>query len=234
MDALLLHTHMLDPPRVNAFVRYVLPTHIKTPPISHIVPGIVSPEQQRAWREKMGLIGIIVLLMAGVGFLTFGFTEAVCGHPPNRYHGGQIQNSSVIIHGLDYDFSNFKHPKTGIFNGQTNPLIQGGWNLAGNDASFMFQKTNGKCLGLIKKANNSSVTGSGDNLDWYFPCNIYNQAGNSGVNLTGYESSTSCHTSSTAKNGLNSMTPNGQVYYTWDDVRSSSRNLAVFESWVPP
>lgn len=178
----------------------------------------------------MGLLGIIVTLMAGVGFLTFGFTEAVCGQPPNRYHSGQIENSSVIIHGLDYDFSNFKHPSAGNFNGQTNPLIQGGWNLAGNDASFLFQKVNQNCLGLIKKANSSNISGSGDNLDWYFPCNIYNQGGNSGVNLTGYDASTNCHASTKAKSQFSSLHALGQVYYTWDDVRSSSRNLVVFES----
>jgi chitin synthase len=178
----------------------------------------------------MGLLSIIVLLMAGVGFLTFGFTVAVCGTPPNRYHAGQIENSSVIIHGLDYDFSNFKHPAVGIFNGQTNPLIQGNWSLAANDASFLFQKTNQNCLGLIKKANSSSITGTGDNLDWYLPCNVHNQSGATGVNLTGYESGTNCHSSSRAKSLFSSLHSLGQVYYTWDDVRSTSRNLAVYES----
>lgn len=40
--------------------------------------GKVQKAQQRAWREKMGLISIILLIMAFVGFLTFGFTAAVC------------------------------------------------------------------------------------------------------------------------------------------------------------
>jgi chitin synthase len=236
MDVLQLHFDMLDPVRIITLVRYVSTLIIVNPRLApHIVhapiSGIRSPEQQRAWREKMGLLGIIVLLMAGVGFLTFGFTEAVCGHPPNRYHSGQIENSSVIIHGLDYDFSNFKHPSAGNFNGQTNPLIQGGWNLAGNDASFLFQNVNQNCLGLIKKASSSSISGSGDSLDWYFPCNIYSQTGNKGANLTGYESGTNCHASSKARSAFSSsMHPLGQVYYTWDDVRSTSRNLAVFES----
>lgn len=94
----------------------------------------------------MGLLSIIAVLMAGVGFLTFGFTEAVCGKPPNRFHSGQIENASVIIHGYDYDFSHFKHPATqNVFNGQTNPLLQGNWNVAGADISFMFQITNENC-----------------------------------------------------------------------------------------
>lgn len=209
-------------------MRYV-PPQIYHTLIAYTVSGIRTPEQQRAWREKMGLISIILTLMAGVGFLTFGFTIAVCGKPPNRFHSGSIGSSSVIIHGYDYDFSNFKHPAGGMFNGQTNPLIQGGWNLAANDASFLFQKTNQRCYGMIQKAANSTITGDHGNLDWYFPCNIYQQKGNNGANITGYNDSTNCHLTNNAKN-LGGMKPMGQVYYTWDDVMSSSRNLAVFES----
>ncbi|KAF9011219.1 glycosyltransferase family 2 protein [Cyathus striatus] len=182
--------------------------------------GIRTPEAQRAWREKMGLLGIILTLMAGVGFLTFGFTEAVCGTPPNRFHGGAIGdsfvgNSSVVIHGYDYDFSSFKHPRAGsTFDGTTNP------------------KVNQNCLGMMSRSSSSSISGSGDLLDWYFPCNVYSQYGNSGVNITGYESNTNCHVSSTAKNLFDQMQPQGQVYYTWDDVKNGNRNLAVFESTV--
>lgn len=195
------------------------------------VCGIRTPEQQRAWREKMGLIFLILMEMAAVGFITFGFTEAVCGTPPNRYHQGQISNASVIIHGYDYDFSNFKHPAVGPFNGSTNPLITGGWNLASNDASFLFQTVNQNCLGLITKASGSAINGSNDQPDWYFPCNVFNPQSNS-QNLTGYGDSTNCHISSQARQGLAGMRPQGQVYYTWDDLIASNRNLAVYESTV--
>lgn len=193
--------------------------------------GIRTPDAQRAWREKIGLIGIILLEMSGVGFITFGFTETVCGIPPNRFHQGQIQNNSVIIHGYDYDFSNFKHPAVGPFNGSTNPLLYGGWDLASNDASFLFQITNDNCLGIITRANGSSITGSGQLLDWYFPCNVYNPQSNA-QNVSGYGDSTNCHVSSTARQGLAAMKPEGEVYYTWDDVAAPDRNLAVFESKV--
>ncbi|CAL1694853.1 unnamed protein product [Somion occarium] len=202
------------------------------PPFLLRACGIRTPEQQRAWREKMGLLSIILALMAGVGFLTFGFTETVCGTPPNRYHSGQIENASVIIHGYDYDFSNFKHPAVGDFNGQSNPLFEGGWNAGGMDISFMFQNVNQNCKNFIVKAANSSISGDHGNVDWYFPCNIYNQFGTSPANFTNYDASTTCHTSSKARQQLASMHPLGQVYYTWDDVRNPNRNLAVFESTV--
>ncbi|KAJ3546178.1 hypothetical protein NM688_g5541 [Phlebia brevispora] len=200
------------------------------PPILLRVCGIRTPEQQRAWREKMGLLSIIAALMAAVGFLTFGFTETVCGKPPNRFHNGFIENASVIIHGYDYDFSHFKHPATDtIFNGTTNPLYQGNFSVAGADISFMFQITNQNCKPFITKAANSSISGD---LDWYFPCNAYNQFGTSPVDLSGYGSSEFCHVSEVARQGLAAMQPQGQVYYTWDDVKNSQRNLAVFESTV--
>jgi chitin synthase len=179
----------------------------------------------------MGLLSIILTLMGGVGFLSFGFQTEVCSKPVARFPAGNIGRASVIIHGLDYNFTSFKHPKAGTtFDGGTNPLIEGGWNLAGNDASFLFQKVNENCQGLVTKASTSSITGSGGNLNWYFPCNIYNTLGTSGVNLTGYEVPTSCHITTTARLGLRAMRPLGQVFYTWDQVQSQGRNLAVFES----
>lgn len=194
-------------------------------------PGIRSPEQQRAWREKMGLLSHIIFLMAGVAFLTFGFTQAVCGKPATRFRTGTVGNSSVIIHGFDYDFSNFKHPQVGIFNTSTiNPLFEGGWNVAGADISFMFQNVGQNCRNIITGASNTSIPTQNGDLEWYFPCNVFNQFGTSGQNLTNYDSATTCHVTSTARSDLAQMHPQGQVYYTWNDVKNPSRNLAVFES----
>ncbi|KAJ7167108.1 glycosyltransferase family 2 protein [Mycena filopes] len=209
---------------------------VLVPPPMMRACGLKSPEQQRAWREKMGLMSIVVGLMAIVGFITFGFTQAVCGTPPNRFHGGAIGDAnigkgSVVINGYDYDFGAFHHPAAGTtFDGTTNPLFVGGWNIAGNDVSFMFQKVNENCFGILSKPNTSQITGKGEAMDWYFPCNAFSQYGTTSPNVTAYGSATNCHV--TVKGQLAAMKPQGQVYYTWDDVRNKTRNLAVFESSV--
>ncbi|PCH34443.1 glycosyltransferase family 2 protein [Wolfiporia cocos MD-104 SS10] len=213
------------------FVYCFVITCLVPPPLLRLC-GIRTPEQIRAWREKMGLMGIILCLMACVGFITFGFTRTVCGTPANRYHAGSVEDSSVIIHGYDYDFSNFKHPKVGNFDGDTNPVLVGGWNAGGGDLSFMFQNIGGSCSGFIKKANESTINGSTSDPEWYFPCNIFGQNNTGTVNSTNYGSSTTCHITATARSQLASMSPMGQVYYTWDDVADPSRNLVVFESSV--
>ncbi|TFK24293.1 chitin synthase [Coprinopsis marcescibilis] len=200
--------------------------------------GIRSPEQQRAWREKIGLVSVILFLMAGVGFLTFGFTKSVCGSPPTRYHGGaigedRIGNGSVTIHGYNYDFTNFRHPATPTtFNGTVNPLYIGNWNLGGNDASFLFQKTNQKCYSLLSKRQDSAITGTGLFMDWYFPCNVRSQYGSTGTNLTNYDQPTTCHRLPSTKAMLSSVKMLGQVYFNWEDVKDPRRNLAVYESSV--
>ena len=169
--------------------------------------------------------------MAIVGFITFGFTEVVCGTQPNRFQTGTIDTGSVIIHGHDYDFNTFKHPEVGDFDGTSNPLFVGGWGAAGADISFLFQNVNQNCRGIITKANTSGIKADSSGApEWYFPCNIFNQYGTSPVNSTNYEKSTTCHITSTARNDLAALKPSGQVYYTWDNIHNSTRNLGVFES----
>lgn len=216
----------------DAFMIYSWFLTCCVPPFLLSTCGIRTPEQQRAWREKMGLLSFVVILMAGVGFLTFGFTQTVCKKPPLRYHAGTIDKGSLIINGLDYDFSKFNHPAVpGFFNGQQNPLFIDPYNAGGMDASFLFQNVNVNCRSLITASSGSSISkDSSGNLGWYFPCNLFNQFGNSPANKTGYDSSTLCHADTKSRQTLASHPANGQVFYTWDDVKNSQRNLAVYES----
>lgn len=202
--------------------------------------GIRSKEQARAWREKMGLLSIIAAIMAIVGFLTFGFTRTVCGSPSERLQINHVGNGYMIFNGQAYDLTGSHHPiAEGIpplANGEgANVLYDLSEKMGGRDGSFLFQQVNGKCKDMITLAENSDVPTNDDgDLAWYFPCNTFAQDGSSEPNLTiPYYLGYGCHTTSKARNTFyTTLKPSADVYFTWDDISNSSRNLAVFSGSV--
>ena len=197
--------------------------------------GKRQKEQQRAWREKIGLISIILLIMLFVGFLTFGFTETVCPAGSSvRLRINHVGDGYMIFHGQAYDLTHSEHPLAMGVTAGSNVL----WDVsppgAGKDGSFLFQNVNGACKGLITPTPNSDVpTDSNGNMAWYFPCNLYNQDGFAPVNLTipnylGY----ACHTGYEGRQDFYNLHSTGAVYFTWDDIKNSSRNLIVYSGDV--
>jgi len=199
--------------------------------------GLRSPEQQRAWREKMGLIGIIGCIMAAVGFLTFGFTQTVCGTPPDRYTLGTIDVGSMTFNGYDYSFDGFVHPQVGPFGARTiynhtNPIYSQPWSSGGQDGSLLFQKVGAACTGLI-----SNRQGGGEPAQ-YFDCTLVQQNG-----LGGYANNTAagsmCHTGSIVNQFNDGGIPSnrilkkrGQVSLNWGNITDTRRNLAVYRGSV--
>lgn len=202
--------------------------------------GKKAKAEQRAWREKMGLISIILLIMGGVGFLTFGFNQVVCGQPPLRLRVNEVSGGYMIFHGTAYNLSGSAHPAAdGIpqrsdGNG-ANVVFDLPVKNGGKDGSFLFQNVNGRCKNLVTPARNSDVpTNRNGDLAWYFPCNVFNQDGSSPPNTTtpfyhGY----ACHTSTTARTAFyHELGQSADVYFTWGDIRNSSRNLIVYSGNV--
>lgn len=196
--------------------------------------GMRKSDQRRAWREKMGLVSIILMIMATVGFITFGFTEVVCGATSVRLESNHVDDGYMIFHGEAYDLSNSEHPAAyGVPSG-SNVLYDLSHKYGGQDGSFMFQNVNGACKGIITLADGSDIpTNDNDDLAWYFPCQAYNQDGSSSPNTTtppylGYL----CHLSSDARTSFYSLKSSGDVYFTWDGIRNESRNLAVYSGNV--
>uniref|UniRef100_V5EKX4 chitin synthase n=2 Tax=Kalmanozyma brasiliensis (strain GHG001) TaxID=1365824 RepID=V5EKX4_KALBG len=197
--------------------------------------GIRTPEQQRAWREKMGLIGIIALIMLFVGFLTFGFTQTVCGTPPDRYTLGTIDVGSMTFNGYDYSFDGFIHPQVDPFGrdtiyNRTNPIYSEPWSSGGQDGSLLFQKIGAACTGIISNRN------GGGNPSRYFDCNLVRQDGRGG-----YANNTisMCHNGTIVDQFNDGAQPansilkkRGQVSLNWNNITDTTRNLAVFRGAV--
>jgi chitin synthase len=193
--------------------------------------GMPQKAQQRAWREKMGLVSIILLICTFVGYLTFGFTETVCPSGGNaRLRTNHVDKGYLIAHGKAYNLLGSKHPMARNVPANSDVLFSLDEPHGGQDMSFLFQNVNGACKGLITAKPNTAVyTDAKGNLAWYFPCRLFNQDGSTKPNdtfleYTGYQ----CHTSDTARKGFYGLRNAGDVYFTWDDVRNSSRNLMVW------
>jgi chitin synthase len=196
--------------------------------------GKLAKAQQRAWREKMGLISIILLICGFVGFLTFGFTETVCGTPGLRLKINHVDTGYMIFHGSAYDLSESIHPPAQGIPPGSNILYDLPQKYGGMDGSFMFQNVNGQCKGLINLAPKSDVpTNAAGGLAWYFPCTAFKQDGSSKPNLTiPYNLGYACHTSQTAREKFYGLRSAGEVYFTWEDIKNSSRNLMVYSGDV--
>lgn len=196
--------------------------------------GKPAKAQRRAWREKMGLISIILMICAFVGFLTFGFTQAVCRAPGLRLKVNKVDRGYMIFHGSAYDLSRSQHPAARGITLNANVLYDLPHKYGGQDGSFFFQNVNGACKGLITPAPGSDVpTNANGDLAWYFPCTSFNQDGSSKPNTTiPYYLGYACHTTGKARDTFYGLRSSGEVYFTWEDIRNSSRNLMVYSGSV--
>lgn len=196
--------------------------------------GMPHREQRWAWREKMGLISIILMIAAFVGFLTFGFTAAVCGTPPVRLKINEVSTGYMIFHGIAYLLTNSRHPAAAGIPAGSNVLYDLPHKYGGQDGSFMFQQVNGACKGLITAKPGGGVpTNDNGDLAWYFPCNPFNQDGSSQPNLSvPYYLGWACHTQGAARQAFYGLSGSGDVYFTWNDTKNMSRNLAVYSGSV--
>ncbi len=196
--------------------------------------GMPEKQRQSAWREKIGLISLILLIATAVGYITFGFSKTVCKKEETTLRTNKVGSGYIIIHGEAYDLSRSKHPgAAGILPG-SNILYDNNLNAGGMDASFLFQNVNGNCKGLILPRENCSIPHEDDEVAWYTPCKLLKQDGTSHPNFTTeYYKGWACHTSTKARNTLyDGLKVSGEVYFNWDDVKNSSRNLVVFNGDV--
>lgn len=194
--------------------------------------GIKGKSRQFAWREKMGLISCILYVGAAIAFLTFGFSSTVCGPQALRTRINDVSGGYLIINGKAFDLTKSQHPAAAGVPENSNVLYPP-VNAGGMDASLLFQNVNGNCKGLIQPRDNCTIPTDGDELAWYMPCRLYAQDGSSSPNFTtNYYDGWACHTSELARSTFYNLKVNGDVYFTWDDIKNSSRNLVVYSGNV--
>ncbi|EDO17452.1 hypothetical protein Kpol_1037p49 [Vanderwaltozyma polyspora DSM 70294] len=196
--------------------------------------GMPKKERQMAWREKIALISIIFYLGAFVAYITFGFSRTVCKDPPIRFKNNQVSTSYLIINGKAYNLDSSSHPAAAGIEAGTNVLYPP-IGYGGMDASFLFQNVNGNCLGIINPRDNATTPfDDNGNMAWYFPCKPFSQDGSTKPNFTEseYYPGWACHTSEESRNAYYSLNSNADVYFTWDDIKNSTRNLVVYNGHV--
>ncbi|KAK9719433.1 hypothetical protein K7432_004769 [Basidiobolus ranarum] len=181
--------------------------------------GMKTKEIRRAWREKMALCTVIILLCLAVGFLTFGFQQVLCGFSSskNRVKHGSLQQTDTIINGKVYSLAGYTHPPGGA-------NVPGDGNLVpiagGQDISFLFQNVNSYCKGVL----------SGGDAVNYFPCIVRNTT--LAPNPSDNPDRTGCHTSSTARAAAQKLKFVGEIYYEWPDILKKDNNLVVYNGHV--
>ncbi|KAJ2884040.1 Chitin synthase, class 3 [Coemansia asiatica] len=115
--------------------------------------GMAEPAVQMAWREKMGLVSIILAIMAVIAFLTFGLQQVLCGlsGKQTRIKWNEVGNGYAVVNGRAYDITKFKHAKATPWTGGAGANIMGEpANAGGKDLSFLFQNPNSACKGVLQ------------------------------------------------------------------------------------
>lgn len=195
--------------------------------------GLKTKDRQYAWREKIGLISFILVVGAIIAFLTFGFTRTTCTNLTKRMKQQDLTTEYIVVNGRAYNLTGSGHPAVpGILDSAN--ILYPPTNAGGKDASLLFQNVNGNCKGLIVPREGSSIpTNDKGDLAWYMPCKLLELDGSTKPNFVwDYYYGYACHTSANSRTDFYNLIVQGDLYYSWDDISSSDRNLRVYNGQV--
>ncbi|KAF9942568.1 Chitin synthase, class 3 [Mortierella alpina] len=205
--------------------------------------GMHTAEIQRAWREKIALVSLIVIMVCAVAFLTFGLQQALCRDEQTGKFVAGSRGLDVIVDGMGYYFNaqpggdgqvwmhpsldkNISDEPVDIMNVPTSPA-------KGMDASFLFQEqAGGACEGIITRTSPASATDSQANL--YFPCKMRPVDGSLQPDLTVDKSLAACHLpqADRVKWAALKSQHNAPAYYTWGNISNTDRRLFAYDGDV--
>ncbi|KAJ1830526.1 Chitin synthase, class 3 [Coemansia sp. RSA 2711] len=192
--------------------------------------GMGEPLVQLAWREKMGLVSLILLVMGFIAFMTFGLQQVLCGlsGQQTRIKWNKVGDGYVVVNGNAYDITKFKHTVATPWTGQAGANLMYQPAMAGGkDLSFLFQNPNSACRGVL--SYDKSATDSSGNVVNAFPCVYYNSS--NAINANQIPNNQGCHNTAKARKALSAL-ENSPVEYSWDDVKNRNANLVVFKGAV--
>ncbi|KAJ2077175.1 Chitin synthase, class 3 [Coemansia sp. RSA 988] len=190
--------------------------------------GMPAAPMQLAWREKMGLVSIILLIMGAVAFLTFGLQQLLCGLSgrETRIKWNEVGEGYAVVGGRAYDITHFKHGPATPWTGDSDAnIMYDPANAGGKDLSFLFQNPNSACRNVLSYRSGADSRGNVVNV---FPCVYYNGSGS--INPNQIPDNQACHNSAKARNALNAL-ENSPVEYSWPDVGDQD-NMVVFNGAV--
>ncbi|KAJ2610046.1 Chitin synthase, class 3, partial [Coemansia sp. RSA 1365] len=190
--------------------------------------GMPEAPMQLAWREKMGLVSIILMIMGAVAFLTFGLQQVLCGLSgrETRVKWNEVGEGYVVVGGRAYDITHFKHGPATPWTGDSNAnIMYDPANAGGKDLSFLFQNPNSACRNVLSYRSGADSKGNVVNV---FPCVYYNDT--SSINPNQIPDNQGCHNSAKARKALNAL-ENSPVEYSWSDVGDQD-NMVIFNGAV--
>ena len=164
--------------------------------------GMKNPKVRTAWREKMGLISVILFTCLFLIFVTFGVQSLACRSRiiDDKFNTKWFNASTVMIRGDVYDIKKFKHP------GQlTNIKL-----VAGRDISWLFPVDPATLPGGV-----SACLTVPDATTFRAPCTVDN------VNdIRGY-----CHSPEEFTAMRDKIRKVGTIRFGWPQVRKGNKYI---------
>ncbi|CAI2176516.1 16911_t:CDS:2 [Funneliformis geosporum] len=190
--------------------------------------GMHDRSVQQAWREKIALVTIIILLCVVVGFLTFFLRNALCRKQPiETIHIGTVTQEQATILGKVYNLSSFTHKPVPPFVNNSDLSSPENALFYRADLSFLFQSVNFECKGVLTP----DVANADGSVLNYFPCvpvrdyDLPNPDANPG--------NKGCHPSFNERVvALSQFKLIGEVYFEWEDIQNSAKKYVVYNNHV--
>ncbi|CAL9729614.1 chitin synthase 3 [Monosporozyma unispora] len=192
--------------------------------------GLKTKDQQKLWREKIGLIVIIFILGTFVAYLTLGLMKTTCSFQDTKINISDLDSSYVSIHGRAFKFRPlYEEDVTELGFDSEMGYITGPAYSGGMDYSFQFQNIDENCANLIVLSTDELISDESDitPLYTYFPCYPYDSNGMR-------ENTGNCHLENSDKFDLFHMfTNSSDIIFTWDQLRDDpNRQLVAYNGNV--